>query len=100
MGNYNPNRFECDYANICPTREYNKDLCMHCVNNRLRNYKPNYFENARDAVMSGECPRLRYDGPAEQTAGYKCPVCGGFTNPYQIDSEKRCKHCGYILNVG
>lgn len=45
-------------------------------------------------------PVLSYDGPLEQTAGYKCPVYGGYTDPYKLDDENECNHCGYILNLG
>jgi hypothetical protein len=56
------------------------------------------YKKAEDNPIPDKCPRLHYDGPAEQTAGYKCPVCGHFTNPYHL-RDNRCGGCGYLLNV-
>lgn len=77
------------------------DICYTCSNNTKRNKKPDYYEAATDAPIPKECPKLYYDGPVEQTAGYKCPVCGGYTDPYDMGSSKdnSCIHCGYELNV-
>ena len=56
------------------------------------------YEKANDNPIPDECPKLTYSGPAEQTLGYKCPVCGEYTNPYAL-TDKRCSGCGYLLNV-
>ena len=53
---------------------------------------------AKDNPIPEVNPKLTYSGPAEQTAGYKCPVCGEFTNPYQV-REGCCSHCGFKLNI-
>lgn len=73
--------------------------CSKCSNNRTRNKKVDFFVEAKDNPIPDKCPKLTYSGPAEQTAGYKCPVCGGFTNPYHLDKDHLCKCCGYELNV-
>lgn len=73
--------------------------CKKCKNNRIRNQELHYFEEANDNPIPDVNPRVTYSGPAEQTAGYKCPVCGGFTNPYAM-REQRCGECGFKLNVG
>lgn len=70
-----------------------------CKNNRMRNYEPDYYEAANDNEPPEKCPTLHYSGLFEQTSGYKCPVCEEYTHPAQVIS-KRCKHCGYILNIG
>jgi hypothetical protein len=72
--------------------------CKKCVNNRLRNKEINYFEEAHDNPIPDPNPRVTYTGPAEQTAGYKCPVCGEFTSPYHI-KDSRCGSCGFKLNT-
>lgn len=58
-----------------------------------------FFVKAKDNPIPDKCPKLTYSGPAEQTAGYECPVCGGFTNPYRLGKERLCECCGYELNV-
>ena len=88
---------KCIYVAMCSSRSITK--CKRCKNNQIRNQEVDYFEEANDNLIPMECPRLTYDGPAEQTAGYKCPVCGGFTNPYHM-KDHRCSHCGYKLNCG
>lgn len=72
--------------------------CNSCANNLLRNMEEDLYIKAEDNPIPDKCPRLSYDGPAEQTLGYKCPVCGKFTNPYSM-RDKRCGSCGYLLNV-
>lgn len=74
--------------------------CKKCVNNKLRNKEVNYFEEAHDNPIPYPNPRVSYSGPAEQTAGYKCPVCGDYTNPYHLNKENRCNGCGFKLNIG
>lgn len=74
-------------------------MCISCANNRTRNMEEDLYKKAEDNPIPDKCPRLSYDGPAEQTAGYKCPVCNGFTNPYQMRNS-RCCNCGYLLNTG
>lgn len=87
---------ECFHLNECSGRKQNK--CHKCKNNKKRNYEADFFVEANDNPIPDKCPKLTYDGPAEQTRGYKCPVCGGFTNPYMI-FDKLCSHCGYKLNI-
>lgn len=91
-------RFECKFENECRSRKINKYKCKTCKNNTMRNYEVDFYSAANDNEIPEKCPELIYNGPAEQTAGYKCPVCEGYTNPYQLVNN-RCKHCGYILNV-
>lgn len=91
-------RFECKFENECRSRKINKHKCETCENNTMRNYEVDFYSAANDNEIPEKCPELTYDGPAEQTAGYKCPVCEEYTNPYQLVNN-RCKHCGYILNV-
>lgn len=90
--------FTCDYSNDCYTRKTNPIKCKRCRNNKSRNYQEDHFIEANDKPIPEKCPRLTYDGPAEQTAGYECPVCGTFTNPYAM-RNKLCSGCGYKLNV-
>lgn len=88
---------ECKYITEC---EYTRtDKCKICANNTKRNYVESHFVKANDKPIPKENPRVSYSGPAEQTAGYKCPVCGGYTNPYQLNSEKLCVNCGFRLNT-
>lgn len=87
---------DCAYFNECASKIPTK--CRRCKNNKIRNMERDYFVEAKDNPIPDECPRLTYSGPAEQTAGYKCPVCGHYTNPYAI-KDSRCGGCGYKLNV-
>lgn len=89
---------KCKYSFECAS--YNTNKCQKCTNNRMRNYVKDHFENANDKPVPENCQPLHYTGPAEQTAGYCCPVCGGFTNPYQLEDKNCCSHCGYRLNIG
>lgn len=73
--------------------------CNECKNNRTRNKKMDFFVEAKDNPIPDRCPPLTYSGPAEQTAGYKCPVCGEYTNPYHLGEDNLCVSCGYELNV-
>lgn len=86
---------QCRYLMECSSRSIIK--CKKCKNNMLRNKEVDYFEEANDNPIPDRCPPVTYSGPAEQTAGYKCPVCGGFTNPYSM-RDSRCGSCGYKLN--
>lgn len=88
---------ECYYKDRCKHRG-KSTACETCENNHLRNMEQDLYKKANDNPIPDECPRLHYDGPAEQTAGYKCPVCGYHTNPYSM-RDKRCNGCGYLLNV-
>lgn len=88
----------CVYLEKCATRKKNPSKCDYCANNELRNYIEDHFVKANDNPIPEKCPKLTYDGPAEQTSGYKCPVCGGYTNPYAM-RDKLCGCCGYELNV-
>lgn len=88
----------CTHFNECAGKS--RDACRKCVNNRVRNQEINFFEEAKDNPIPYPNPRVTYSGPAEQTAGYKCPVCGQFTSPYSIDKENRCGSCGFKLNIG
>ena len=89
---------KCSYYNECSGKS--STICKRCANNRLRNKEINYFEEAHDKPIPDPNPRVTYSGPAEHTAGYKRPVCGGFTSPYSMDKEHRCASCGFKLNVG
>ena len=89
----------CRYYNECAGKSVAN--CKKCVNNHLRNKEINYFEAAIDNQIPDPNPRVTYYGPAEQTAGYKCPVCGEHTSPYSIKREEpRCTSCGFKLNIG
>lgn len=88
---------ECIYLQKCKSFN-NEDICKMCKNNKKRNYQEDYFEKANDNMIPDECPVLDYAGPAECTNGYKCPVCGGFTNPYALHGGL-CSHCGYKLRT-
>lgn len=87
----------CSYSTECSRKM--SSSCSKCKNNKLRNKEIDFFEEANDSPIPDKCPILTFSGPAEQTAGYQCPVCGGFTNPYAI-KDSRCGSCGYKLNVG
>ena len=87
---------ECRYYKECAGRSVTN--CKKCVNNHKRNIEINYFEQANDNPIPNPNPKVSYSGPAEQTAGYKCPVCGTYTNPYAI-REQRCGGCGFKLNI-
>lgn len=89
---------DCSYYAGCCRKGTNS--CLRCKNNRLRNKEVDYFEEAKDNQIPAACPRLTYEGPAEQTSGYLCPVCNCYTNPYSLGKDNRCNHCGYKLNVG
>ena len=86
----------CNYLNIC-TRA--KHSCLDCKNNKTRNQKVDMFVQHNDDPIPLNCPKLTFSGPAEQTDGYECPVCHGFTNPYALNKDHECGHCGYKLNV-
>ena len=88
---------KCIYLNDC-LHAFKK--CKECKNNKRRNYMEDHFKKHNDKSIPDECPKLSYDGSAEQTLGYKCPVCGRYTNPYQLDEERLCSGCGYRLNIG
>lgn len=88
----------CAYFKECAGRS--REHCRKCINNKLRNKEINYFEEALDNPIPDVNPKVTFTGPAEHTAGYKCPVCGEHTNPYALDSENRCKECGFKLNIG
>ena len=92
-------KFECYYADNCMTRRVNPSKCISCDNNTKRNYEEDHYKKTQDNPIPEKCPRLTYSGPAEQTAGYRCPVCNGFTNPYEMRNSL-CRHCGYKLNTG
>jgi DNA-directed RNA polymerase subunit RPC12/RpoP len=86
----------CIYYNRCSKK--GSRLCGTCKNNTVRNKEEDFYEKAEDKPIPEKCPKLSYDGPAEQTSGYKCPVCESFTNPYAM-RDNRCSGCGYKLNV-
>lgn len=91
-------KISCSHGLECIS--FNTARCKTCKHNHVRNKRFDYYEAAGDNCIPDHCPYLTYDGPAEQTAGYKCPVCGEYTNPYALGPDKLCKHCGYELNVG
>ena len=88
---------DCPYYKECAGRSTTN--CKKCSNNHLRNKEVNYFEEAHDNPIPDPNPVVTYNGPAEQTAGYKCPVCGHYTSPY-IMRDNRCEGCGFKLNCG
>lgn len=90
---------ECDHLNVCASAK-DKNKCKKCACNTMRNYVEDFFVEAKDNPIPEYCPKLTYSGPAEQTAGYECPVCGGFSNPYALHGKSLCLHCGYKLNTG
>ena len=88
---------ECSYKNRCASAK-DQSKCKVCSHNTKRNFIEDFFSKANDNPIPDKCPRLRYDGPAEQTSGYKCPVCGSYTNPYAM-RDSLCGGCGYKLNT-
>ena len=90
---------KCSYIHECSTLDEHPAKCYKCKNNVYRNLKQDFFVEATDNPIPDKCPRLTYTGPAEQTAGYKCPVCGEYTNPYHV-KDNLCGGCGYKLNIG
>ena len=87
---------QCTYYERCAGRSVTN--CKKCRHNRMRNKEVDYFEAANDNPIPNPNPSVTYSGPAEQTAGYKCPVCGDFTNPYAM-RDSRCGGCGFKLNT-
>lgn len=88
----------CAYINICKSAKGKVNRCYKCKHNTLRNKVYDFFEEANDNPIPDECPLLHYSGPAEQTPGYKCPVCGEYTNPYHL-CDDLCSSCGYKLRT-
>lgn len=86
----------CVYHERCSSKSPSK--CGTCKNNRARHKEEDFYTKAEDNPIPDKCPKLTFNGPAEQTAGYECPVCGTFTNPYAL-RDKECSGCGYKLNV-
>ena len=91
-------KIQCVYRSEC-TSAKDRDKCSQCVHNTMRNFAEDYFKKADDKAIPNMCPRIAYNGTAEQTLGYKCPVCGAYTNPYHM-RDKLCSGCGYELNIG
>ena len=89
---------KCSYIVRCKYKG-SSTACKTCVHNTERNKIEDYYEKANDNPIPDKCPKLTYSGPAEQTAGYKCPVCGEHTNPYMLREDHLCPYCGYELNV-
>lgn len=87
----------CSYKERCKYRG-SSTICQSCSKNRTRNMEEDLYEKANDKPIPERCPKLTYDGPAEHTLGYECPVCGHYTNPYSM-RDCRCSGCGYKLNV-
>ena len=88
---------DCMYKARCKYKG-KSTACKTCKNNHARNMEEDLYIKAEDNPIPDECPKLTYSGPAEHTAGYKCPVCNGYTNPYAM-RDNRCGDCGYLLNV-
>lgn len=86
----------CAHFNECSSKSVTR--CKRCKNNKTRNVEIDFFEAANDNPIPEKDPYVTFDGPAEQTAGYQCPVCGGFTNPYTM-RDSRCVECGFKLNI-
>lgn len=89
-------KIDCRYYSECAGKS--STTCKKCINNKLRNKEVNYFEEAHDNAIPNPNPKVTYTGPAEQTAGYKCPVCGEHTSPYHIRDD-RCGSCGFKMNI-
>lgn len=89
-------KVDCRHYTSCAGRSTTN--CTRCKNNHLRNKEIDYFEEANDNPIPYPNPKVTYSGPAEQTAGYKCPVCGEHTNPYAM-RDNRCGGCGFKLNI-
>lgn len=87
----------CAYKDRCKYRG-SSTMCKSCSKNRTRNMEEDLYEKANDKPIPERCPKLTFNGPAEQTDGYQCPVCGHHTNPYAM-RDNRCGGCGYKLNV-
>lgn len=87
----------CQYYTLCSRA--GSTACNICKNNSCRNKLVDCFEEAHDNPIPKQCPKLTYTGTAEQTDGYKCPVCGHHTNPYALGEDHLCNGCGYKLNV-
>ena len=87
---------KCNYLTRCSSKGPN---CRACKNNTMRNALIDFYQSSNDKPIPDKCPKLTYVGPPEQTAGYQCPVCGGYTNPYHLGKDNRCTGCGYTLNV-
>lgn len=86
----------CIHLDRCSKK--GSSLCRSCKNNRVRNKEEDFYIKAEDKPIPEKCPKLSYSGPAEQTSGYECPVCGTHTNPYAM-RDSRCGGCGYKLNT-
>lgn len=84
---------ECIHISECSSS--NTIRCRTCALNRKRNFVNDFYTKAADNPIPETCPPMSYSGPAEQTKGYKCPVCGNYTNPYQLVDGNCCSHCGY-----
>lgn len=90
---------KCIYLNECLSSKKDFSKCDTCGHNTMRNYIEDHYVKANDNPIPDKCPRLTYIGLTEQTRGYKCPVCGGYTNPYAM-RDSLCGNCGYKLNCG
>lgn len=88
---------ECSYMERCTKN--GTMSCKTCKNNHARNKKVDFYVKANDNPIPDKCPKLTFSGPAEQTLGYKCPVCGEYTDSYMMPKDKLCHGCGYELNV-
>jgi hypothetical protein len=88
---------QCAYTKRCKYKG-RAQACGTCKNNHARNREEDLYVKAEDNPIPDECPKLTFSGPAEHTAGYRCPVCGEHTNPYAM-RDNRCGSCGYSLNV-
>lgn len=96
--NMKEEKFECVHENECYMRKQDPEKCGRCRFNSKRNFMKNYFMEADDdPIPDKHIPAKGYDGPAEQTKGYECPICHGYTNPYELTSNKTCRECGYPL---
>ena len=87
---------ECRHYSECSGKSVTR--CRKCRHNRVRNVEIDFFEEANDNPIPEKNPVVTYSGPAEQTAGYQCPVCNEFTNPYHL-RDRRCGSCGFKLNT-
>lgn len=94
--NNNTGRFKCEYSERCHSANTTK--CDDCVHNTRRNFVEDFYEKADDNPIPDPNPEVSYHGPIEQSAGFKCPVCGKYSNPY-ITRNGICNSCGFRMNI-
>ena len=87
-------RILCKYFDNCEFSESNK--CKCCKNNRLRNYKTNWYIPAKDkSILNQEEIRV------EDNNAIICPVCSEANHEISVTKkgEYICSFCGVRLNI-